>query len=53
MPLNYSDKQPPPTNQDEEEEEDDDVFLPNGSENVSIAVWGDHTDVHYYKIDRT
>ena len=33
MPLNYS----PPTNQqEEEEEEDDDVFLPNGSEDVSM-----------------
>ena len=38
MPLNYSDKQPPPTNQDEEEEEDDDVFLPNGSEDVSMPL---------------
>ena len=37
MPLNYS--PPPPTNQqEEEEEEDDDVFLPNGSEDVSMPL---------------
>ena len=40
MPLNYSPPPPsPPTNQqEEEEEEDDDVFLPNGSEDVSMPL---------------